>query len=62
MASFIREGYVSADVSETFAGYYAHLTVTGKDGTVVSEDSVHCRTRDDAEEIVELFISGEYDA
>ena len=62
MASYIREGYVSADVSETFAGYYAHLTVTDKDGTVVSEDRVPCRTKDDAEEIVDKFISGEYDA
>lgn len=62
MASFIREGFVSAELSETFAGYWAYLTVIDKDGTVVSEDSVPCRTKDDAEEIVELFISGEYNA
>lgn len=62
MASFIREGFVSADISETFAGYYAHVTTSYKDGTVVSEDRVPCRTKDDAEEIVELFISGAYDA
>lgn len=62
MASFIREGFVSAELSETFAGYYAHLTTSYKDGTVVSEDSVPCRTKDDAEEIVDKFISGEYNA
>ena len=62
MASYIREGHVSADVSETFAGYYAHLTLSYKDGTIVSEQSVPCRTKDDAEEIVDKFISGEYDA
>lgn len=62
MSSYVREGYVMAELSEEFAGYWAHLTVTDKDGTVVSEDSVPCRTKDDAEEIVELFISGEYDA
>lgn len=62
MASFIREGFVSAELSETFAGYWAYLTTTHKDGTVLSEDRVPCRTKEDAEEIVELFISGEYDA
>ena len=62
MASYVREGFVSAELSETFAGYWAYLTVTDKDGTVVSEDSVPCRTKDDAEEIVDKFISGEYDA
>lgn len=62
MASIIREGFISAELSETFAGYWAYLTTTYKDGTVLSEDRVPCRTKEDAEEIVELFISGAYNA
>jgi len=62
MSSFTREGFVSAELSEEFAGYYAYLTTIYRDGRVVSEDRVPCRTKDDAEEIVEQFISGAYNA
>lgn len=61
MNDFKREGYISADISETFAGYHAWLTLTNDDGTVVySECKIPCRTKDDAEEIVEKFLKGEY--
>ena len=58
----MREGYVSAELSETFAGYWAYLTTMTEDGTVLREDSVPCRTKDDAEEIINKFINGEYNA
>ena len=52
----MKEAHISADVSELWAGYWAHLIDER------GEKSVPCRTKEDAEEIVELFISGEYDA
>lgn len=62
MSSFIREAYISADISELWAGYNAYLTISYKDGTLLSERVIPCRTKDDAEEIVEKFLNGEYDA
>ena len=57
-----REGFISADISEMWAGYYAHLTTTYKDGTILDERSIPCRTKEDAEEIAEKFLNGEYNA
>ena len=59
MSSFIREGFVSADVSELWAGYNAYLTLSYKDGTVLSERMIPCRTKEGAEEILDKFLSGE---
>jgi hypothetical protein len=56
-----REGFISADISEMWAGYYAHLVTEWKDGKS-EERSIPCRTKEEAEEIVEKFLTGEYNA
>ena len=61
MTMFQREGYVSADISEVWAGYWAHLVTVWKNGKE-EEKTIPCRTKEDAEEIVERFILGEYNA
>jgi len=50
-----RFGYVSADVSEQFCGYYAHL-ITDEDA---DEVLVPHRNREEAEECVEAFLRQE---
>ena len=61
MKSFKKEAYISAEISEIFAGYYAWLTLTNEDGSIVYRESqVPCRTKEDAEEIVYKFLNGEY--
>jgi folate-dependent phosphoribosylglycinamide formyltransferase PurN len=62
MSNYNREAYVSADISELWAGYNVHLTTTYKDGTIIQEKSIPCRTKEDAEEIAEKFLNGEYNA
>lgn len=62
MSNYNREAYISPDISEMWAGYYAHLTTTYKDGTIIQEKSIPCRTKEDAEEIAEKFLNGEYNA
>jgi hypothetical protein len=44
-----------------WAGYYAHLVTEWKDGKS-EERSIPCRTKEEAEEIVEKFLTGEYNA
>lgn len=61
MMMFHREGFVSADASEMWAGYYAHLITEWKDGTS-EQRSIPCRTKQEAEEIVEKFLTGQYSA
>jgi len=58
MTMFQREGYISADISEMWSGYWAHLITIWKDGKE-EEKSVPCRTKEDAEEIVEKFLNGQ---
>ena len=62
MSNYNREAYVSADISELWAGYNVYLTTTYKDGTILDERSIPCRTKEDAEEIAEKFLNGEYNA
>jgi len=60
MSNYNREAYVSADISELWAGYNVYLTTSYKDGTIIQEKSIPCRTKEDAEEIAEKFLNGEY--
>ena len=60
MTMFNREAYISADISELWAGYNAYLITEWKDGRV-EERQVPCRTKEDAEEIIERFLKGEED-
>ena len=62
MSSCNREAYISADISELWAGYYVYLTTNHEDGTIIEEKSIPCRTKEDAEEIAEKFLNGEYNA
>ena len=48
-----KQAYITADVSELWAGYYAHLIDDN------GEKSVPCRTKEDAQEIVDKFFAGE---
>ena len=59
MAKFIREGYVCGALEETFAGYYAHLITIWNNGR---EDEIRIpfRTKEEAEEKVESFVSGSF--
>lgn len=59
MAKFIREGYVSTELSETFAGYWAHLIHTWNDGREEEVRAIPYREKWEAEECVEKFISGD---
>jgi hypothetical protein len=49
----VKEAHISADVSELWAGYWAHLIDER------GEKSVPCRTKEDAQEIVDKFFAGE---
>ena len=60
MNNIIKEAFISADISEIFAGYRAYLTVSSKDGTLISEEVIPCRTKNDAEEIIEKFLTEDY--
>jgi len=62
MSNYNREAYVSADISKLWAGYNVYLTTTYEDGTIIQEKSIPCRTKEDAEEIAEKFLNGEYNA
>jgi hypothetical protein len=55
MTMFDKEAYISADITELWAGYLAHLTTVWKDGKV-DEKTIPCRTKEDAEEIIEKFL------
>jgi hypothetical protein len=48
-----KQAYITADISELWAGYYAHLIDDN------GEKSVPCRTKEDAQEIVDKFFAGE---
>lgn len=59
MAKFIREGYVMAELSEEFAGYWARLIHVWNDGREEEVEVLPFREKWEAEECVEKFVSGD---
>ena len=61
MAKFIREGYVTTELSEEFAGYWAHLIHTWNDGREEEVDTIPFKEKWEAQDCVEKFISDDSD-